>query len=269
MPLSQDAYKITEHWDNYWKEYEEKKTIYKLNFFQYEAFNVLSKYVEQKIKKGEISKILNYGCGLDRIALHLKLKYRNNVDIYLLDISPKCLKINKNYYNNKNIEANYLVGDIFNSPLKKEFFDFVYNTGVLEHFTDGEKSIILKNISPLLKSSGKYFTFNPSEKGKIYKIMKKYAENAGKWKYGRETPIKTLKYFNNKHYLRLLSENDIASLQQLYSIQYIIPFTKYIIFILSYLTYLPPLYKIFSYLFGKFAGYYIIMSVFQKNRHER
>ncbi len=253
---------MTRHWAKYWENHNAGYSK-KMEFFQFEAFFELKKYVNDILTKQKICRILNAGSGVDKIAYYLNKTFKDKLDITLLDISENCLLQNRKIFGyNSNITMEK--GDIFKTPKVKEKYDIIYNTGLLEHFDNINQGKIFENISIMLKRGGYFLTFNPSIKGSLYIKMKELAEKKNTWEYGEENPMKTLEQLNKKYGMVLLYEKDMASMQQIYFLKYINRSFKLLAYLISYLEYFPSFYFIVADYFGGKAGYYIIASMFQK-----
>ncbi len=188
--------KSTSDWINYWRR----------NTAELSPVNTNPTYF-QKIVIGEIRKqvgrsrglrLLSAGCGLDIISLNL-IKQLPSFDVTLLDISEECINACEQIFATNRLSAKFLVGNIFKTDFAENSFDIVYNTGVMEHFTEEEQQQITDEMVRILKPGGVYMTFNPSQKGVIYVSGKKCAEDSGVWEYGIENPILSLKWLSNRN----------------------------------------------------------------------
>lgn len=116
----------------------------------------LNYYIKKIFKAG--TKILHAGCGSGQVDIEIG-KY---INIYAMDFSHKALKLYKT--NNKHF-SQLIYGDINKIPLKNNFFDGIYNLGVLEHLSIKEINIILKEFYRVLKPEGKLLIFWPPKHG--------------------------------------------------------------------------------------------------------
>ena len=185
-------------WDDCWNELDVSKKDFNLSKYRKILLNELRD--ELNNRDGHVN-ILNAGCGIDPIPLYILREYEN-VHVTIMDISQRCLELNKAFFkkvlsDNELGRIRYVTGDIFDMEFEESSFDIVYNTGVLEHFLDDERTKVLSEINRILKVNGLFITLNPSAQGRIYTYMKEYLENNGRWKYGPEYPIESLKEFVN------------------------------------------------------------------------
>jgi ubiquinone/menaquinone biosynthesis C-methylase UbiE len=206
---------------------------------------------------------LNAGSGIDIPSIYLKKKFNECIEIVLLDISENCININKDIHQKCHVQMEYITGNIFHLNLIIDNFDIIYNTGLMEHYSDNDKTEIFKNISKYLLRDGLFLTFNPSDKGLLYKKAKAYAEGKGTWQYGIEMPIKTLVMFDGIAGLKFYKEKDQAALSQLHFLKYYSLQFKYLNCILIILK-VPLLYFFIDCIVGCFIGYYIRLSIFIK-----
>lgn len=183
-------------WDDYWNELNVSKKDFNLSGYRKILLNELRE--ELNNRDGYVN-ILNAGCDIDPIPFYI-LKEYEKVHVTLLDISQRCLELNNAFFkkmlsDNELRRIRYVNGDIFCMESEESSFDIVYNTGVLEHFLDDERIKVLSEINRILKENGLFITLNPSTQGKLYTYMKDYLEKNGRWKYGPEYPIESLKEF--------------------------------------------------------------------------
>ena len=94
-------------------------------------------------------KFIEVGSGTSQLSLALAVG-TNNL-IVALDPTKESLELGKNFAHKNKIEnVVFLNADIFDNPIKTEFFDFVWCSGVLHHTIDSVKGfeIISKWIKP-------------------------------------------------------------------------------------------------------------------------
>ena len=256
----------SKNWMYYYKNKSNIKGLksfgYKINKILLNSFQkIIIKEIANKIKKilKEKNKvyILSAGSGIDFIAYHLKKKFKNKLEIKVLDISQECILENKKIFGNL---FNYITNDIFTYKPEKKF-DIIYNTGLLEHFSKNKQKKIILNIDSSLNPKGYYITLNPYEGGKLYIKYMNAAKRKGTWEFGEEIPIKTLKDYQNKDF-KLIKEYSCCSLIQLSFLKYgnklkfilLLPIIVFFRFV-----YLKPIEDISK----KYIGDYSIISIFK------
>ena len=99
-------------------------------------------------------KILEVGSGTSQMSLALAIGTNNKV--VALDPTFESLKLGKSFaINNKIDNVTFLNADIFDDPLSKNYFDFIWCSGVLHHTQNSEKAF--KIIIKWLKKNGIVF----------------------------------------------------------------------------------------------------------------
>jgi SAM-dependent methyltransferase len=91
-----------------------------------------------------------------------------------------------------NRSAHFVQASAFQLPFADGEFDVSWNTGLIEHFLFDDQVRILSEMLRVLRPGGTLITFNPSSKGRIYRLGKFILEHTSRWPYGRERPIRTL-----------------------------------------------------------------------------
>jgi 2-polyprenyl-3-methyl-5-hydroxy-6-metoxy-1,4-benzoquinol methylase len=158
------------------------------------------KYVAQLINKelgfSNLQKILDFSCGLgdliDRCLPYLK----DGQQIYGTDHSQDNVDITNNRFSDNNVfvEANY----VRDYPCKYSggSFDLIILTEVIEHLTDEELDIVLKEILRLLKKGGYLFITTPNDED--YDANKVHCPDCGctfhRWQHLRTWNTATLKH---------------------------------------------------------------------------
>ena len=183
--MKTEEQKVVENWEGVWK----KLKIGKWDYVSEVIYQTLYKYVP--CTKAKL--ILEAGSGSGRISCRLKESSKS--EVVLLDISKTAIKISKKVFAERGQTGFFVLGSIFNMPLKDEVFDFVWNAGVLEHFSDYERFFAFKEMVRVCKRNGLIVTLNPYSRALFYKIGKWFAEKTNKWIYGYEKPIKSMKGF--------------------------------------------------------------------------
>ena len=85
-------------------------------------------------------------------------------DITSMDLSNNALRKGMLLFKSLSLNAKFLLGDLFNLPIKDEQFDIVFNQGVMEHFRlanmDASKGV--KEMLRVLKKEGMLIIFVPA-----------------------------------------------------------------------------------------------------------
>lgn len=97
--------------------------------------------------------ILDAGCGSGRHLYPLSEKYR----VTGIDIAQNALLNAKNYLDNQNKKANYVIANINNLPFRKDSFDVIICLGVLQHLLLPARITAVDELCRVLKKDGLIF----------------------------------------------------------------------------------------------------------------
>ena len=126
----------------------------------------LNRIIRKFIKKG--SKLLHAGCGSGQVDQGLRYWLK----ITAVDLSANAVKqyqqINYPY-------ADAVIGDIRNLSFAEESFDALYNLGVMEHFTDSEIELSMKEFHRILKVNGLAILFWPHSNSPMRLILRLFS----------------------------------------------------------------------------------------------
>jgi len=143
-----------------------------------------AKVVEELLPPG--SCILEAGCGAgwQSLALARLKKYK----ISLMDFSEEALKYAKKMFERENLEAEFILGDVFETGEPK--YDLVFNAGVLEHYTFDKQVAFLKGMA---SRSRKYLMILvPNRLCYWYWLWRVQKSGEGEWPFGKEVPLTDL-----------------------------------------------------------------------------
>tara|TARA_B100001964_G_scaffold202962_1_gene231653 strand:+ start:6817 stop:7590 length:774 start_codon:yes stop_codon:yes gene_type:complete len=212
----QQVYRI---WDNIWT--NRRKVPGFIVYLKNSSYNrLIINEFKRKINNLKGKKVIEVGCGTGTTSAWLS---KLGAKVLLFDISLNAVILAKDILRNKNINASFLNGSMFELPLKNEQFDIVWNAGVLEHFVREDQKKALLEMKRICKPGGTIITFNPSEKSSIYMCAKKYAEKRGTWQAGHEIPVKSFKDLFEEINLIPVDEYLIGLLTQFQYLKYYFP----------------------------------------------
>ena len=127
--------------------------------------------------KGHDLKILDVGCGTGILLEHI---CKNNNHVTAVDISEYCIKKARLHAKKLNLSPMFYVGDAFKLDFRRNQFDLIILSGVLEHLR-GDLSIVARKIHRLLKYNGRVLIslpacslFNPLSYNWIYDLFRKF-----------------------------------------------------------------------------------------------
>lgn len=167
------------------KHYNIKKLNNVLSMIENETVQPWAEELCNIIPEG--SSCLEIGCGSGVSSLWLAKKGRKAV---ALDFSKESVELVRCAAKELGIEIDiYLCDATQNLPFKAGEFDYIFQSGLLEHF-DTENQI------KLLKNWGKFCKYMismiPNASSIAYQVGKHLMEEEGTWKYGLEIPKTTL-----------------------------------------------------------------------------
>ena len=148
-------------WDEYWvaKKRNAGGALFDIIAAFYRRFIIkkaLNHFMGRHFKPA--SQMLHAGCGSGQVDVDVSRIMR----VSALDISPGALEL----YRIANGDRVALMhGSIFDIPLDEGRMDGVYNLGVMEHFTEAEIELALREFRRVLKSGGKVMFFWPPSFG--------------------------------------------------------------------------------------------------------
>lgn len=127
--------------------------------------------------------VLEVGSGTGELSAWLSSKgYKTT----LFDLSNIALDLSKDVFGKHSLKGEFVQGDLFNMPFKDGSFDCVWNSGVMEHFSDKD---IVRGLKEMARVSNDYvITLVPNAKAIFYRLAKWEAEKKGVWGAGEEYP---------------------------------------------------------------------------------
>jgi len=167
---------------------------------------------------GEVKgkRILEAGSGSGRISLRLAL---DGANMTLVDFSQQALDRSKEIFDKNGVKAEFYNINLENElPFEDNYFDIVWNAGVMEHFTKRQQ---IKMVREFSRIAPEFHTFNPNLNSFFYRLGKWSAEKSGTWPYGKEFPIRTMKYVFEKAGMKLQKEYEDAFMDSLNFLLYI------------------------------------------------
>jgi SAM-dependent methyltransferase len=203
---------VKETWRRLWTENTDTRTV-----LDRMSTAILS---ELKNNSGDLRerKVLEAGCGRGLITGNLG---ESGADAYLLDISYEALGLARSCFLSQQQRGTFIQGDILSFPFKDGSFDMVWNAGVIEHFTEQTRGVIISEISRIVRDSGFFISFNPYDGAFFYKIGKKTAEKNGRWPYGPEFPVRSLREVCESAGFSVLEEYTICFRENLSFLSYV------------------------------------------------
>lgn len=163
-------------WDREAKNYRfenENQPDYLANFY----------HIKKCLGKLKGMKTLEVGSGAGQGSAFLAAE---GASVYLVDISKIALSFAKKYFSSKKLKGKFLKQNAFKMKFVSESFDYVWNGGVIEHFSDKEKILMIKQMWKLVKPGGKLLIMVPNARDIPFFIAKKILILRDKWPFGQE-----------------------------------------------------------------------------------
>jgi len=194
-------------WNRHWERQNQINPEGILNSrFTQEAYRCLKSFIKEK----EDKLILEAGCGTGRLCCLLARDFPN-LRVIGIDISPNSLKIAnllKEYLHVSNVS--FEIGDLFQIPYPDNYFDVVFNDGVIEHFPIDENpnyKDALKEMVRVTKPRGKIIVDVPNWYCFPHTIYKWFLNKLGRpFEYGYE------KSFKHRELIELFKEFNLTNL---------------------------------------------------------
>ncbi|MFA5300777.1 MAG: class I SAM-dependent methyltransferase [Lutibacter sp.] len=171
--------KLVSTWNREARSYrfdKDSQVDYLANFY-----HLVHNFVNLKGKK-----ILEVGSGTGQESAYLASM---GGIIHLVDISSTSLKFSEKYFASKNLSVKLYHQNAFTMKFPAESFDYVWNGGVIEHFNDKDKVLILKKMWKLVKPGGKLLITVPNALDFPFMMAKKILELRKKWSFGDEDDL--------------------------------------------------------------------------------
>lgn len=109
------------------------------------------------------------------------------------------------------LEGTFYLQDVFKMKFPPESFDYVWNAGVIEHFTDIDKIKIIKKMWYLVKPGGKLLITVPNLMDLPFMVAKKILQIRKKWSFGQEDDL------SSKKLKRLVDESGIKNNSKMFA----------------------------------------------------
>jgi 2-polyprenyl-3-methyl-5-hydroxy-6-metoxy-1,4-benzoquinol methylase len=178
-----DEQTIAQTWSNYWQ--QQGGNIAEWDILSQTILTTLRREVQAFSGKA----IMEAGCGTGRISAHV---CREGAFVTCLDIAPEALDLARVQFP-REAACSFVLGSILSMPRDRRY-DALWNAGVMEHFSQCDQRKAIGEFLEVLQPAGKLVLFTPYAGSPLYLAAKFILERTGRWPYGRETPVFTLKY---------------------------------------------------------------------------
>lgn len=130
------------------------------------------KYILDRLNINNGAKILDVGTGTGILLPFLTEKAGEDGEITAIDVSEKMLEVAQRKYSYNNVT--FVCGDVLDSGLQSEYFDFVVCYSVFPHFDDKQSAIGV--ISKYLKKGGKFAVCHSQSREAINNLHRNASE---------------------------------------------------------------------------------------------
>ena len=131
---------------------------------------------------GEKTLEIGSGSGASSLALAMK-----GCEVMALDFAVPCLELALAVAQRLGCSIQTIQADAMDPPpFDEDTFDVIFHAGLLEHFTQEERIVLLRNWFPAGK---KMISMVPNAASLAYRIGKARQERLGLWRYGLEIPL--------------------------------------------------------------------------------
>jgi len=127
---------------------------------------------------------------------------------HILDYSEESIDYVKRLFQELGIQGHFYCADILEGiPMETSSVDWVWSSGLLEHFSDEQIIMILKESVRVCKKG--VMSLVPNANAIFYRIGKFKQEQEGTWLYGKEIPKFTLKDYFKEAGLKNIKEYSV------------------------------------------------------------
>lgn len=127
------------------------------------------------------AKLLELGSGSGHLSACLAQK---GYEVSLLDFSRGALSKSKSTFDKYGLKGEFIEGDLFDLSAIANDYDLVWNSGVMEHFSDENLKKIFQQIAVIMRD--KFLFLVPNPDSIAYLLMRFNLEGKGQWEYGQE-----------------------------------------------------------------------------------
>jgi 2-polyprenyl-3-methyl-5-hydroxy-6-metoxy-1,4-benzoquinol methylase len=146
---------------------------------------------------------LEFGSGIGWTSLWLA---KAGAQVTVADISAEAVGLSRGAFARAGLHAQWLQASVFEPEQVKGQYDLVFNSGLIEHFHRRDQERLVANMAALTKPGGHVAIFAPYAGGRLYVWAKRRLEELGRWRFGDEFPLHTMRDFGPAAGLACLGE---------------------------------------------------------------
>lgn len=133
-------------------------------------------------------KIADIGSGTGMTSAYFA---EHGAELHLVDLAENALTYAQKYFEKKKLKAKFYHQNAFQMSLPHNHFDVVWNGGVIEHFPDKQKILMLKKMWQLVKPGGRIIVTVPNAWDLPFMLAKLLLLWRKKWSFGEEDDLTT------------------------------------------------------------------------------
>jgi 2-polyprenyl-3-methyl-5-hydroxy-6-metoxy-1,4-benzoquinol methylase len=146
---------------------------------------------------------LEFGSGIGWTSLWLA---RAGAQVTVADISPDAVRLSQQAFARAGCHARWYAASVFEPESVPGSYDLVFNSGLIEHFLREQQEELVRNMAQRTKPGGHVAIFAPYAGGRLYAWAKRRMEELGRWRFGDEFPLHTMRDLGPIAGLELIDE---------------------------------------------------------------
>lgn len=133
---------------------------------------------------------LEFGSGIGWTSLWLA---RAGAQVTVADISGEAVQLSRDAFARAGCNAKWHEASVFAPEGLPGGFDLVFNSGLIEHFHRQDQERLVTNMAALTRPGGHVAIFAPYAGGRLYVWAKQRLEQLGRWRFGDEFPLQSMR----------------------------------------------------------------------------
>ena len=166
---------------------------------------LLTRSVAREMKKRNLSRILELGCGRGRNSLYLA---GEGFEVTGVDLNAEELLMLREYAIEKNMKVNLVQADVSELPLREDTFDVVLSLNVLTFIREHMRPQVIQEARRVLKPDGLFIAVERSLKDPTYGKGEELEPNTYRYKMAVQH------FFSSQELQSLLSPLEVAVLSE-------------------------------------------------------
>lgn len=169
----------------------------------------LASLINKISRENSYTRVIEVGCESGTTSMLLN----NDLEKYFLDLNDDVLRKVAQACGKLGIDGTYIHEDMFSMSCPDEFYDLLFNSGVIEHFTKVEWIDLLREYSRVLKRGGTMILAVPNHCSFPYRsayILRKRLLQGYRWRWPEEFKIHDLEDELRATSLQLVKKTTLA-----------------------------------------------------------